>query len=493
MGQIITNPRPGSVTSRLQALDRSIEQNPDGLKARFERASLLREQGLFEEAKRDYLELLRRAPTDFGALNDFGTLVLNAGYKEAARSLFSEAVRHHPDNPTGRVNLANLLFLLGEPEEARAHFEAALRIDPEHIHAHRGMGNLLAEAGDFAGARKHRDKGFKDHFLTALPYRGNGPAISVLLLVSAAGGNIPTTSILDDRQFQTTVLVTEYADRKVPLPPHDLVFNSIGDADLCREGLEAAFAVLARTDRPLINHPGAVLKTGRASNAERLQGLPGVVVPRIATLPREVLASSGAAAAVAAAGFSFPFLMRAPGFHTGIFFVRVENLQDLTRAAAEFPGDEVCLIEQLDARDADGFFRKCRVMIIDRKIYPLHLAISRNWKVHYFRADMAQSLENRAKDEAFLTDIANFVGARGMAALERINSALDLDYCGIDFAVSAEGDILFFEANATMVMVPLSDDPKWDYRRPAFDSVFAAIRSMLIERSRPLERLSKRL
>ncbi len=467
----------------MQALDRSIEQNPDGLKARFERASLLREQGLFEEAKRDYLELLRRAPTDFGALNDFGTLVLNAGYKEAARSLFSEAVRHHPDHPTGRVNLANLLFLLGELEQARAHLEAALQVDPEHIHAHRGMGNLLAETGDFAGARKHRDRGFKDHFLTALPYRGNGPAISVLLLVSAAGGNIPTTSILDDREFQTNVLVTEYADPKVPLPPHDLVFNSIGDADLCREGLEAAFTFLARTDRPVLNHPAAVLKTGRASNAERLQGLPGVVVPRIATLPRRVLASSGAAAAVATAGFGFPFLMRAPGIHTGIFFVRVENLQDLTRAAAEFPGDEVCLIEQLDARDADGFFRKCRVMIIDRKIYPLHLAISRNWKVHYFRADMALSLENRAKDEAFLTDVANFVGARGMAALERINVALDLDYCGIDFAVSTKGDILFFEANATMVMVPLSNDPKWDYRRPAFDAVFAAVRTMLMERT----------
>ncbi len=492
MGQIITNPRPASVTSRLQALDRSIEQNPDGLKARFERASLLREQGLFEEAKRDYLEVLRRAPTDFGALNDFGTLVLNAGYKAAARSLFSEAVRHHPDNPTGRVNLANLLFLLGEQEQARAHFVAALRIDPEHIHAHRGMGNLLAETGDYAGARRHRDKGFKDHFLTALPYRGNGAAIPVLLLVSAAGGNIPTTSILDDRQFQTTVLVTEYADPKVPLPPHDLVFNSIGDADLCREGLEAAFAVLARTDRPVINHPGAVLKTGRAANVERLRGLSGVVVPRMATLPRDSLVSSGAAAAVAGAGFTFPFLMRAPGFHTGIFFVRVENLTDLSRAAAEFPGDQVCLIEQLDARDADGFYRKCRVMIIDRKIYPLHLAISRDWKVHYFRADMADSPQNRATDAAFLTGIGNAIGSRGMAALQRINAALDLDYCGIDFAVNAAGDILFFEANATMVMVPLTADPKWDYRRPAFDSVFAAIRSMLIERSRPTDRLSVR-
>jgi hypothetical protein len=45
-----------------------------------------------------------------------------------------------------------------------------------------------------------------------------------------------------------------------------------------------------------------------------------------------------------------------------------------------------------------------------------------------------------------------------------------------------------FEANATMVMVPLSADPKWDYRRPAFDNVFAAIRAMLIERSHSLDR-----
>jgi len=36
--------------------------------------------------------------------------------------------------------------------------------------------------------------------------------------------------------------------------------------------------------------------------------------------------------------------------------------------------------------------------------------------------------------------------------------------------------------------VPLAKDPKWDYRRPAFDAVFTAIRSMLVERSCPEER-----
>ena len=468
---------------RLAELDRSLAQDPDAIEARFERAGLSREQGDFEAAKRDYFELLRRKPTDFGALNDFGTLVLKAGYKGAARSLFEAAVQHHPGNPNGHVNLANLLLLTGEQDQARVHFEAALRIDPNHIHAHRGMGNLLAELGDATGARRHRDKAFKNHFLTTMPYRGSGTPVSILLLVSAAGGNIPTSSILDDRQFHTSALVTEYADAKVPLPRHDLVFNGIGDADLCREGLQAACAVLARTDRPVINHPQAVLKTGRAANAERLRGLPNVVVPRMVTLPRRLFAGRDAVAVVAANGFAFPFLVRAPGFHTGRHFVRVENAQVLNAAAAAFPGDDLCLIEELDARDGDGLFRKCRVMIIDRKIYPLHLAISRHWKVHYFRADMAYSAENRAQDAAFLDDMASVVGPRGMAALERINATLDLDYCGVDFAVSRAGDILCFEANATMVMVPLSHDEKWDYRRSAFDAVFAAVRTMLMRRA----------
>jgi hypothetical protein len=473
-----------SPQSRIEKLDRVLARDPDAFAARFERAGLHREQGAYEAAKADYLELLRRRPTDFGVLNDFGNLVLNAGYKDAARSLFGEAVRHHPDNPMGRVNLATLLFLLDEHDAARGHFEAALRADPGHIHAHRGMGNLLAELGDAAGARAHRDKGFKNHFLATLPYRGVRPPIRVLLLVSAAGGNTPTASLLDAQVFQTTVLVSEYYDAKVPLPAYDVVFNSIGDADICAEGLAAAGAVLRRTSRPVINHPLAVGKTGRASNAERLRALPNVITPRMATVARRALAGSDAAAIVAARGFAFPLLLRAPGFHTGRYFTRVESPETLAAAASELPGDDVWLMEQLDARDGEGMFRKIRVMIVDRKLYPLHLAISRDWKVHYFRADMAESAANRVHDRAFLDDMARFIGPRGMAALERINAALDLDYGGIDFAVNPAGDILVFEGNATMIMAPLGSDEKWAYRRPAFDAVFAAIRAMLLDRAR---------
>jgi len=469
--------------ARLRELDAALARDPGFLPALAERAGLLREQGRFEEAKRDYLDLIRRNPGDFGALNDFGTLAFRAGHSAAARSLFSEAVRRHPDNANGHVNLANLLLAIGELDEARRHFEAALRIDADHVHAHRGMGNLLAGLGDAAGAQRHRDKGFTGHAVTVLPYRGESAPVSVLLLVSASGGNIPTSSILDDHTFKSTVLVAEYCDRKTALPPHDLVFNGIGDADICGEGLAAACALVAQTKKPVINHPARVLQTGRAANVDRLRGLPNVIVPRMRKLPHPALVGAGAAETVAANGFAFPVLARTPGFHTGQHFIRAETPDELAKVVAGFPGDDVWLIEQLDARDNDGLFRKIRVMMIDRKIYPLHLAISRNWKIHYFRADMAHSAENRRKDGEFLDDMRRAIGARAVAALERIAVTLDLDYGGIDFAVNAAGDILFFEANATMVMVPLTTDEKWDYRRSAFDNVFAAIRRMLMDRA----------
>ncbi len=234
----------------------------------------------------------------------------------------------------------------------------------------------------------------------------------------------------------------------------------------------------------MINHPRALLDTGRAANVRRLHGLPNVVVPRMVTLPRQALAARDAASLVASKGITFPLLLRAPGFHTGQHFVRAETMEQLAAAAADFPGDGVWLIEPLDARGDDGMFRKYRVMFVGGKMYPLHLAISRRWKVHYFTADMADDADQRAADAAFLDDMDGVIGRKAVAALNRIRATLRLDYGGIDFAVSRGGDVLFFEANATMVVYPPVEDPKWAYRPAAVEAVLAAVRTMLVDRSR---------
>jgi hypothetical protein len=469
---------------RLQTLDRQLAEKPDDVAALYARASLLRETGRTEEAKRDYLALLVRAPTHFGALNDFGTMLLATGYRDAARTVFEQAVRHHPGNTSGHVNLANLLLALGELAQARQHFADALRRDPDHVHAHRGLANLLAETGDATGAQVHRDRGFRDHCLTILPFYGEGTPVSVLLIVSALGGNIPIAALLDERRFRVTVLVAEYAPPDLALPPNDVVFNSIGDADLCGEGLDATGTIVARTGRPVINHPSAVARTGRVANAARLHGIAGVVTPQMASVPRDLLVDPGGPAALVARGFEFPLLLRAPGFHTGRHFVRIAQPDDLANAAQAMPGDMLSVIAHLDACGADGKFRKCRVMMVDRRLYPLHLAVSSDWKVHYFTADMAGSAAHRAEDAAFLADMTTTIGPRGLAALQAIAEALALDYGGIDFAMSPAGDILFFEANPTMAVYPPMADPKWAYRRPAVERVVAATQTMLMERAR---------
>ena len=96
----------------------------------------------------------------------------------------------------------------------------------------------------------------------------------------------------------------------------------------------------------------------------------------------------------------------------------------LDEAAASLPGSDPLAIEYLDARGADGMARKYRVMFIDGAVYPLHLAISADWKVHYFTAAMAAEPTFRAEEERFLCNMPAVLGERGMAALASIQAAL---------------------------------------------------------------------
>ena len=71
-----------------------------------------------------------------------------------------------------------------------------------------------------------------------------------------------------------------------------------------------------------------------------------------------------------------------------------------------------------------------------------------------------------------------------MNALERIQSVLGLDYGGIDFGLNAKGEVLLFEANATMAVNPPEADERWNYRRPAYERIHEAVQKMLLRKAR---------
>ena len=468
----------------LREVDARLAHEPERVDLLFERACLLAEMGDNELAKQAYLGVLARSPAHLGALNNFGTLLYLTGYRTAARSAYAEAVARHPHHPMAHVNLGNLFLEAGDLAEAQQHYEAALALDSKFAEAHQGLGNLLAELGHEEAAAHHQRLGLRDQRATELPYRGEADPVQVLLLVSGRRADVPIRHLLDDKVFRTFVVLPNVYDPDVPLPAHDVVFNAIGDADSCTQALDRAVVLMDCTFAPVINSPAVVLSTGRIANARRLGEIPGVVAPVIANLSRTVLKSPDAAEALASRGLRFPLLLRAPGFHNGRHFLRVESAGGIEDAVWELPGEELTAIQFLDARGTDGKYRKYRVMMIGGWLYPLHLAISSHWKIHYVTAEMTEDAKHRSEEAKFLKDMPGVLGARAMAALADIQDALGLDYAGIDFGLSPNGEILLFEANATMTVVPPGPGQRWDYRRDAVQRVADAVRKMLVDKAR---------
>jgi hypothetical protein len=306
--------------------------------------------------------------------------------------------------------------------------------------------------------------------------------VRLLVLGTDAIGNVRDVMWHAPELFAAQAL---YVDRYAgsTLPEAEVVFNAIGDADLCGEALARVRELLRTSAAPVVNAPKAVMRTARVEAARRMAQVPGVRAAATVAVARARLATAPAAVA-AENGLSWPLLVRSPGFHTGLHFVKIDEPETVAAQIAELPGDELFLMPFIDTRSArDGRVRKYRALTIDGVLYPAHAAISEHWKVHYFSADMADNAAHRAEDRAFLEAMPEVLGMRAYIALEMAAAILGLDYGGIDFGIDAEGNVVVFEANAAM-NVPFPDpDPRWDYRREPVARIHRAVREMLVRRA----------
>jgi aromatic-L-amino-acid/L-tryptophan decarboxylase len=467
----------------LRFVEQRLPEQPDSVQLLFLRGNLLELTDRRPEALDSYRTLLRFDPTHRGALNNMGSILSAAGKDAEAHEAFSRAVAGNPGDPMCEVGYANSLRKMGELEKAREHFQIALTADPDYWQAHLGMSSVLRDLDRTEDAYAHRRAAFRGRCIVPLTYRGKQPPITVLELAAIGPGNTRFTRFLSDSIYKRYLVAAEFYEPGTPLPPHQIVVNSIGDADVAAAALLGAEALVGHTTAPVMNQPAAVLATGRCQIAHRLSTLPGVITAKTVTLPRESLIASDALNTLLQHGFAFPLLLRSPGFHQGEHFLRIENMVELPAALESLPGSELTVIQYLDARNRDGKSRKYRVMMIDGQLHPLHAAISHQWKVHYFSAEMAESPEHRAEDREFLENMLGVLSPRAVNALQAIQKELGLDYGGVDFGMNEEGDLLVFEANATMAVITPAEDTRWDYRRPAVARACQAVNAMLYRRA----------
>lgn len=471
--------RQYSSEEQLTEIEQRLARSPDALEWRFERACCLEDLGWNSEAWDAYAAILQHDPGHIGSLVNLGLMARGSGELSVARTIFERAFERHPDAPIVRINLARTLLEQSDVSGARAHYTHVLERDPDMFAAHHGLAMVYDVAGDALRAQYHLDRAFAKRASWTRSYRGHGSPHRILLLVSARGGDVVTHPFLDDRIVETTTFVAEAFRDGMALPPPDVIFNGIGDADRCSEVLARARAICRASPAAVINDPDRILATGRATNAQRLRDIPGIVVPRTERLLRRDLTVER----LAADGWTFPLLIRAPGFHAGAHFERVNQPDDLARTLARVPGDSLLLMEFLDVRSADRCVRKYRIIFVDGRMYPAHLAISGDWKVHYFSADMADRADHRAEEARFLDDIEGAIGTRVLTSLARVEKLLGLDYAGIDFSIDGAGNAVAFEANATMALYVPAPQDCWAYRRPAYSAIVAAVQTLIANRS----------
>jgi hypothetical protein len=132
----------------------------------------------------------------------------------------------------------------------------------------------------------------------------------------------------------------------------------------------------------------------------------------------------------------------------------------------------------------DGFFRKYRVIFIDREPYPYHLAISPHWLVHYATAQMLDHPWKLAEEQRFLRDPRSVLGASGDAAIRAVGARMDLDYAGVDFTLLGDGRVLVFEANPVMLVHPEDPHGPLAHKNHFVHRILDAFEAMLQRRHR---------
>lgn len=350
----------------------------------------------------------------------------------------------------------------------------AIAIEPRFSNAHRLYAELLLQSGDVAGALRELEASMTPVTGITTNFAIDAPPVRVLQLGAAApGGMTNTDAILHAAACEVTTVLVEYCDGD-NLPPHDIIVNAIADPDAQSVALDIAQWLVQKSHARVINHPARVRATGRVENARRLAAIDGVGAPRAASWKP---ASASLKAALAAHAMSLPAIARAKGLHNGQHMVLLRSLED-EALARDIPGEELILSEFADARGRDGRYRKYRAMFVGDVVLPAHLAISNNWKVHYFSAQMGDA--ERIEEAAYLDNMEGVLGERAVKQLHAIRATLGLEYAGIDFGLDGNGNVIPFEANAAMTIFVPPPGPHTDYRREAALRIFDAAREVML-------------
>jgi tetratricopeptide (TPR) repeat protein len=410
-----------------------------------------------------------------------GCLFQQRGQLIEAAENFQRCVQLKPDYVPAIFHLACTFALAGlvskdADKHALTWFKRTVDLAPDMDAANFHLARLLDDAGRFPEAQRYRDRVSRPCPLVITPAPEHQR--SLLIISTPSSANTPFRNLLPDRVNSLIIWHIDYAtdQQQATLPPYDLAFNALGNADWNTECLARAASFARVCPRPLLNSPERVARTRRDLMPQLLADIPDVAAAPVLRLSREEI-KAGLTARLEKEGISFPLIVRPFVQQSGVGMTLIESAADLGTQSfdeAEF----YYFIQYCDYRSNDGYFRKYRTVFVDRQPHHYHLAISKNWLVHYFSADMLAEAWKRDEERRFLENPVEALGPRAIAAVAAIGERLDMDFAGIDYTVLADGRVFVFEANATMA-VYFPEEPEYSYKTAYVQAMLTDFEAMM--------------
>ena len=262
--------------------------------------------------------------------------------------------------------------------------------------------------------------------------------------------------------------------RQADLTGYKVLLNLITEPEANARSLENLKKLLRGMPGRVINRPEAVLRSTRDQVAQILSGVPGLIVPKAVRLNGSKPAVGRSA--IEKAGLAPPVILRQVGTHSGKIVGRFDRVDEAMSALT--PGDHVAT-QFVDFASSDGLYRKYRTFFIGERIVLRHMLVSDHWNVHAKDRSrfMAEHPDTVSEERALMESGDPFADVRRV--LEAVRERMPLDFFGMDYGVTQAGDVVLFEANATMSFFPFSPDPQFEYLKRCFAPAQAAFRELL--------------
>jgi hypothetical protein len=346
--------------------------------------------------------------------------------------------------------------------------------------------SLIAQLlGDKQMGLAVQDEVLAFHQLFRSPCSLEKPKLRVLALAAAMdmGGNTPIEFLLEHSGIELqTLYVVDGIELPTPLPEHDVAIVIASDSEECRQALRKIESAASRWPRPLLNPPHLVGNLDRDKLHRLLHGIEGLDIPATEAASRAQLsgvAETSLPLADIADGLAFPIIIRPRGSHAGTGLAKIDDHGALGRYLAERPEVEFFVSRFVDYANADGSFRKYRIVFVDGRSYACHMAIADRWDIWYLNAGMAFSDEKRAEEADFMRGFDEIFAVRHRRALAAMAERVGLDYFTVDCAVNKNGELLIFEADNTAVVHNMDSPEVFPYKPRQMNKIFDAFAAML--------------